>query len=86
MTNQASAQKSHKAITLKVARRHSTSTTRPYVTKQAPYQVKPPKDHLDEPVPPKPPYLDCPTNKTAVGSNNASLPHAFGHKNKERLS
>jgi len=83
MTKWASTQKSHKAITLKVAR---TSTTRSYVMKQAPYQVQPLKDHPDKPIPPKPSYLDCPTSKTVVCSNNASLPHVFGHKNKEQLS
>jgi len=85
MMKQASAQKSYEPP-LKVAMRCNTLTTRLYGINPASYQEQPPKEHLDEAIPPEPPYFDSPTNQTMVENNVASSPHAFGHMQEESPS
>jgi len=79
MTKRASAQKSYEP-TWKVAMRHDTSTSRPYVMNYAPYH--PP----DKPIPPKPPYSNGPINTSTSTPSEASSPFAFGYKNKRQPS
>jgi len=51
-----------------------------YVKTQALYKVQPPEDPPDEPIPPKPPYSDHPTNKAMICPKNIRSPHEFCHK------
>ncbi len=85
-TKQASARKIHEKTMSKVERKHDTSLKKLYVLNPAPYQEQYPKDPLDAPIPPKPLYSDCPSNKTAIEYNNASSPHVLRHKNNEKPS
>jgi len=81
-TKQSSARKGY-APTLKAATRFDTSTTRLYGIYPAPYQVRPPKEHPDETIPPKPPYSAGFTTKTTAENNTDSSPLACGHKQEE---
>jgi len=61
---------------LKVAMQCNTSSTRPFVMRQAPCQERLAKDHPKDPIPPKPPYSDN-LNKPMLAARS---PPRFGKK------